>query len=89
MELEVKKCHYSLFWDLQAEASPIIYMKIGTTEITLKNSPRQAQYLINLSLTESAMASSYSDIVFTLFDGNEFKDERGVIYEFTEQINCI
>ena len=49
-------------------SSPIIYMKIGTTEITLKNSPRQAQYLINLSLTESAMASSYSDIVFTLFD---------------------
>ena len=48
-------------------SSPIIYLKIGSTVITVANSPRQAQHLINLSVTESAY-DTYSDIVFTLFD---------------------
>ena len=48
-------------------SSPIIYLKIGSTVITVANSPRQAQHIINLSVTESAY-DTYSDIVFTLFD---------------------
>ena len=47
--------------------SPIVYLKIGDTEITLKNKPEQADSLISLSLTESAL-ETYSDIVITLFD---------------------
>lgn len=48
-------------------SSPIIYLKIGSTVLTVANSPRQAQHLVNLSVTESAY-DTYSDIVFTLFD---------------------
>ncbi len=44
-------------------------------------------YLIYVVIFLLVLVIAY--LVFTLFDGNEFKDERGVIYEFTEQINCI
>ena len=69
-------------------SSPIIYMKIGDTIITTANTPRQAQYLISLSLTESAM-DTYSDIVFTLYDESalvvEYELKRGyndILYKF-------
>ena len=61
-------------------SSPIIFLKIGSTTITVTNSPRQAQHLINLSVTESAY-DTYSDIVFTLFDESalvvEYEIKRG------------
>lgn len=61
-------------------SSPIIYLKIGSTVVTLANSPRQAQHIINLSVTESAY-DTYSDIVFTLFDESalvvEYEIKRG------------
>ena len=44
-------------------------------------------YLIYVVIFLLVLVIAY--LVFTLFDGNEFKDERGVIYEFTEQSNCI
>lgn len=60
--------------------SPIVYLKIGDTEITLKNNPEQADSLISLSLTESAL-ETYSDIVITLFDDTalvlEYELKRG------------
>ena len=60
--------------------SPIVYLKIGDTEITLKNKPEQADSLISLSLTESAL-ETYSDIVITLFDDTalvmEYELKRG------------
>ena len=69
-------------------SSPIIYLKIGGTEITVSNSPRQAQNIISLSLTESAF-DTYSDIVFTLFDESalvvEYEIKKGfnnVQYKF-------
>ena len=69
-------------------SSPIIYLKIGDTEITVANSPRQAQNIISLSLTESAF-DTYSDIVFTLFDESalvvEYEIKKGfnnVQYKF-------
>lgn len=48
-------------------SSPIIYLKIGGTVITVPNSHQQANHVISLSVTESAY-DFYSDIVFTLFD---------------------
>ena len=69
-------------------SSPIIYLKIGGTVITVPNSPRQAQHIISLSLTESAF-DTYSDIVFTLFDESallvEYEIKKGfnnVQYKF-------
>ena len=69
-------------------SSPIIYMKIGDTIITTANTPRHSQYLISLSLTESAM-DTYSDIVFTLYDESalvvEYELKRGyndILYKF-------
>ena len=60
--------------------SPIIYLKIGDTTITTKNKPTQAQHIISLSLTESAL-DTYSDIVFTLYDDSalalEYELKRG------------
>ena len=63
-------------------SSPIFYLKIGNTEITKHNTPRGAQHVVSMSVTESAYGV-YSDIVFTLFDDSALLVEYEIQQGFT------
>lgn len=65
-------------------SSPIIYLKIGQTEITTQNKPEYAQHIISLSVTESAY-NTFPDIVFTLFDDSALLVE----YEIKKGFNFV